>query len=59
MKENWGFWLPRLPRHWHLLVPDLPGLGESDYQVDANYGYEAQARRSGTGSPAYPPTTCT
>ncbi|WP_323053725.1 alpha/beta fold hydrolase [Marinobacter alexandrii] len=45
MKENWGFWLPRLPRHWHLLVPDLPGLGESEYQVDANYGYEAQARR--------------
>lgn len=45
MKENWGFWLPRLPRHWHLLVPDLPGLGESDYRVEANYGYEAQARR--------------
>lgn len=45
MKENWGLWLPRLPRHWHLLVPDLPGLGESNYQVDANYGYEAQARR--------------
>ncbi|WP_203299097.1 alpha/beta fold hydrolase [Marinobacter sediminum] len=45
MKENWSFWLPRLPQHWHLLVPDLPGLGESDYRVDALYGYEAQARR--------------
>lgn len=45
MKENWGLWLPRLPAHWHILVPDLPGLGESDYDITANYGYEAQAQR--------------
>ncbi|MDK9558426.1 alpha/beta fold hydrolase [Marinobacter sp. M216] len=45
MKENWGFWLQRLPRHWHLLVPDLPGLGESEYKADASYSYEAQALR--------------
>ena len=45
MKENWGLWLQLLPRHWHLLVPDLPGLGESDYRADADYGYEAQAAR--------------
>lgn len=45
MKENWGLWLQRLPRHWHLLVPDLPGLGESEYRADASYSYESQARR--------------
>jgi len=45
MKENWAFWLQRLPAHWHILVPDLPGLGESDYQPGASYGYEAQAAR--------------
>ncbi len=45
MKENWGPWLPLLPEHWHLLVPDLPGLGESDYHPGENYTYEAQALR--------------
>jgi pimeloyl-ACP methyl ester carboxylesterase len=45
MKENWGLWLQRLPRHWHLLVPDLPGFGESDYLPEACYRYESQARR--------------
>ncbi|WP_336367758.1 alpha/beta fold hydrolase [Marinobacter sp. C2H3] len=45
MKENWAFWLQKLPKHWHLLVPDVPGLGESDYQAAASYRYEAQADR--------------
>lgn len=45
MKENWGLWLQRLPRHWHLLAPDLPGFGESDYRREACYRYETQARR--------------
>ena len=47
MKENWGLWLQQLPRQWHLLVPDLPGFGESDYRRDACYRYETQARRLG------------
>lgn len=47
MKENWGLWLQRLPRHWHLLAPDLPGFGESDYRPEACYRYETQARRLG------------
>jgi pimeloyl-ACP methyl ester carboxylesterase len=47
MKENWGLWLQRLPRHWHLLAPDLPGFGESDYLSEACYRYETQARRLG------------
>ena len=45
MKENWGLWLQRLPRRWHLLAPDLPGFGESDYRPEACYRYETQARR--------------
>ncbi|KAA1174233.1 alpha/beta fold hydrolase [Marinobacter salinexigens] len=45
MKENWAFWLQRLPRSWHILVPDVPGLGESDYRADASYRYECQGRR--------------
>lgn len=45
MKENWAFWLQKLPRHWHLLVPDVPGLGESEYHPGASYRYEAQALR--------------
>ncbi len=45
MKENWAFWLQRLPASWHTLVPDLPGLGESDYRAEASYRYEAQAER--------------
>lgn len=45
MKENWGLWLPLLPRDWHILVPDLPGFGESDYHHDASYRYEVQASR--------------
>ncbi|WP_375177192.1 alpha/beta fold hydrolase [Marinobacter mobilis] len=45
MKENWGLWLPLLPRDWHLLVPDLPGFGESEYHANASYRYEIQASR--------------
>lgn len=45
MKENWGPWLPLLPAHWHILVPDLPGLGESEYHPSQNYSYETQAQR--------------
>ncbi len=47
MKENWALWLQLLPRHWHVLAPDVPGLGESDYRPDACYQYETQARRLG------------
>ncbi|MBO6851237.1 MAG: alpha/beta fold hydrolase, partial [Marinobacter sp.] len=45
MKENWALWLQKLPRHWHILVPDVPGLGESEYHPGASYRYEAQALR--------------
>lgn len=45
MKENWALWLPLLPRHWHVLVPDLPGFGESDYRAETSYRFETQALR--------------
>lgn len=45
MKENWSLWLPLLPRHWHVLVPDLPGFGESQYLPHASYRFETQASR--------------
>lgn len=45
MKENWSPWLPLLPRHWHLVVPDLPGFGESDYRTGVDYRFETQAER--------------
>lgn len=47
MKENWWLWLQKLPRHWHILAPDLPGFGESDYRPEALYRYESQAKRLG------------
>ncbi len=45
MKENWVLWSQFLPKEWHLLVPDLPGFGESDYFPDACYQFETQAKR--------------
>ena len=45
MKENWVLWMQKLPSDWHLLIPDLPGLGESQYQPAASYRYERQAER--------------
>lgn len=45
MKENWAFWMQKLPTDWHLLVPDVPGLGESQYHEGACYRYESQAQR--------------
>mgnify|MGYP004445916505 FL=1 len=47
MKENWALWMQMLPADWHLLVPDVPGLGESQYRPDACYRYDSQARRLG------------
>src|SRR5690554_668344 len=58
MKENWALWMQMLPSDWHLLVPDVPGLGESQYRPDACYRYESQAWRLGHWLAGYPPTTC-
>ena len=44
-KENWYPLAERLRGRYRLLVPDLPGWGESERQPDADYGYAAQAAR--------------
>jgi abhydrolase domain-containing protein 6 len=41
-------WLPvakLLTPHFHLIIPDLPGWGESSRMADANYNVDAQAAR--------------
>jgi abhydrolase domain-containing protein 6 len=41
-------WLPvakRLTPHFHLIIPDLPGWGESSRVADASYNVDAQAAR--------------
>lgn len=43
-------WLPMaayLTPNFHVIIPDLPGWGESSRIADADYGYPAQARRLG------------
>lgn len=41
-------WLPlaaQLTPHFHVVIPDLPGWGESSRQPAASYGVQAQAQR--------------
>lgn len=42
-KENWYRLAQRLRGRYRLVIPDLPGWGESQRDADANYGYVAQA----------------
>lgn len=44
-KENWYPVAQRLRGRYRLLVPDLPGWGESQRDPAADYGYRAQAAR--------------
>lgn len=44
-KENWYPLAERLHGKYRLLVPDLPGWGESERKPGAVYGFGAQARR--------------
>ena len=44
-KENWYPLAQRLRGHYRLLVPDLPGWGESERKPGADYGFVAQAAR--------------
>ncbi|HET7843936.1 MAG TPA: alpha/beta fold hydrolase [Xanthomonadales bacterium] len=44
-KENWLDVARRLARDHRVVVPDLPGWGESQRRADADYGVAAQARR--------------
>ncbi len=44
-KENWYPLIGRLRGKYRLLVPDLPGWGESERKPGDDYGYVAQAER--------------
>jgi pimeloyl-ACP methyl ester carboxylesterase len=44
-KENWYPLAERLGGHYRLVVPDLPGWGESQRIAGADYGFLAQADR--------------
>lgn len=44
-KENWYPLAERLGGHYRLVIPDLPGWGESQRIEGADYGFSAQADR--------------
>ena len=44
-KENWFPLAAKLTAQFHVIVPDLPGWGESERQPGADYGYAAQSER--------------
>ncbi len=44
-KENWYPLAERLGGHYRLVIPDLPGWGESQRIAGADYGFAAQAER--------------
>lgn len=44
-KENWYPLATRLRGHYRLLIPDLPGWGESERKAGEDYGYAAQSAR--------------
>ncbi len=46
-KENWLDLARRLTPRYRVVIPDLPGWGESDHQAGADYGVAAQVERLG------------
>ena len=44
-KENWYLLAKRLRGRYRLLIPDLPGWGESERKAGADYGFVAQSDR--------------
>ncbi|RFP61643.1 alpha/beta hydrolase [Luteimonas weifangensis] len=44
-KENWYPLAQRLRGRYRLLIPDLPGWGQSERKPGADYGFRAQAAR--------------
>lgn len=44
-KDMWGEMLPELAKSFHLIVPDLPGFGESDFHENKTYSIREQAER--------------
>jgi abhydrolase domain-containing protein 6 len=44
-KDNWDRFSQKLTNDYHLIIPDLPGHGESVQDVSLNYGIEEQTKR--------------
>jgi abhydrolase domain-containing protein 6 len=44
-KDNWSQIAPLLVPHYRLIIPDLPGFGDSTRNTDARYGVDEQLRR--------------
>lgn len=42
-KENWYRLVHQLGPHYRIVIPDLPGWGQSERKPGADYGYAAQA----------------
>jgi len=44
-KDNWSQIAPLLTPHFRLIIPDLPGFGDSSRNSDARYGADEQLER--------------
>lgn len=44
-KDNWPLYGRRVAREYHVIIPDLPGFGESSKDPDASYDGPTQAAR--------------
>ncbi len=44
-KDNWTRFSRKLTNDYRLIIPDLPGHGDSVHDMSLNYGIEAQAKR--------------
>lgn len=44
-KDNWAFYAPHLSDKYRVIVPDLPGFGESDLTAERDYSIAAQTAR--------------
>ncbi len=44
-KDNWAFYAPHLTDQYHVIIPDLPGFGESDLSTERDYAISAQTAR--------------
>lgn len=47
-KENWLPILPFLAKRYHLVLPDLPGWGQSAFRAGTDYSLDAQVERLNT-----------
>lgn len=44
-KDHWGRWLLDITDHYHVIIPDLPGFGESGHERTKKYSINLQKER--------------